>query len=72
MTQPNVQFKECVQKDDIRVMLGTKEETHYLFVVCHFKDEVIGTHQIPDDYNLKPAQIKICMSTDHGKTTQKY
>ena len=53
-------------------MIATKDEFNYLFVINHFKDEVIGSHQIPGDYNLKPSIVNICMSTDMGKTTQKF
>ena len=67
-----MQFRESIQFEDIRIVIANKEEFHYVFVINHFKDEVIGTHQIPDDYNLKPLKVNICMSTDMGKTTQKF
>ena len=55
-------FKEI--ESDLRVVIGSNEAEHWLFVINHVTKTLQAAHPIAADYDVDPTKLKLSMSSD--------
>jgi hypothetical protein len=62
LTHEQVVFREI--KSDLRVVIGSNEAEHWLFVINHETSTLQAAHPIAADYDVDPTKLKLSMSSD--------